>query len=267
MTEPTPPPERPLPEESRARIRGELLAHAHDNRSWAPRWLVPAGAGAAVALVAGLAFWAVSTGGGDAAGTPVTGGGTSSAPDTPSSTVPTSPPTPIQVATRPCPEELTEVLPGAQPAFEFPDNSGGGTTTFFVKGDRFVLCDVREGTTTVQQPMPLTPRADETTYAVSTLNLGGPGHRTVRVGGGVVPAGTTDFDVAYTFPDGQVQHATTATDPSGRTWWLMVHAYDAGGGNELDKAEITVTVTQDGSEQTYRLSWGIYTCAQANHGC
>ena len=40
MTEP-PAPERPLPDEARARIRAELLAHAHENRSSAPRWAVP----------------------------------------------------------------------------------------------------------------------------------------------------------------------------------------------------------------------------------
>ena len=54
MTDPTPPPERPLSDQARARIRADLLAHAHDHHSATPRWLVSAGAAAAVALVAGL---------------------------------------------------------------------------------------------------------------------------------------------------------------------------------------------------------------------
>jgi hypothetical protein len=58
MNDATPPPERPLPDGSRARIRADLLGHAHENRSSAPRWLVPAGAAAAVALVAGVGYWA-----------------------------------------------------------------------------------------------------------------------------------------------------------------------------------------------------------------
>src|SRR3954453_7107389 len=99
MTEPPPPPERPLPEASRARIRADLVQHAHDDRSTAPRWLVPAGAAAAVAVVAGLAYWAINPGAEDA-GLPVTGGGSSSAPGTPaasdSANLPTTTPsTPV----------------------------------------------------------------------------------------------------------------------------------------------------------------------------
>jgi hypothetical protein len=273
MNDPTPPPERPLPDGSRARIRADLLGHAHENRSPAPRWLVPAGAAAAVALVAGVGYWAISPGGNEADQTPVGGGGSASgAPATSSPTadqtvVPTAPTAPIEVATGSCPEELPNVLPGAELALDFPAGHDDGTTSFYVKGDRFVLCDIREGTTTVQQPMRLTPLNDATTYAVSSLFLGGPGHRAIRVGGGIVPAGAPAFDVAYTFPDGHTERATQATDEQGRTWWRMVYAYDDGGGNEMDKAPIEVTVSFSGAQHHYTLAWGLYTCAQANHGC
>ena len=136
MTEPTPPPERPLPDQARARIRAELLAHAHDHRSAAPRWLVPAGAAAAVALVAGLGYWAISPGGSETDGLPVTGGGTSSAAaDTPATPTPTGTAHadrghqprrghrrpargPCQVGTRSCEEEMANVLEGASLALQ-----------------------------------------------------------------------------------------------------------------------------------------------------
>jgi hypothetical protein len=231
MTEPTPPPERPLPDDARARMRSELLAHAHENRSRAragPCLLGPPRP---------WRWWPASATGRWA----------------PDATMPTSPSTPVQVATGTCPEELPDVLPGAELAFDFPGGDDGGTTSFFVKGDQFVLYDIREGTTTVQQPMPLTPQNDPTTYAVSTLDLGrhagprGAGHRTIRVGDGIVPEGAPAFDVAYTFPDGHTETATKATDDQGRTWWLMVYAYDDGGGNELNKPPIEVTVSYSGA--------------------
>jgi hypothetical protein len=276
-TEPTPPPERPLSDQARSRIRAELLRTARENRSSAPRFLVPAGAAAAVVLVAALSAWAISSGSSEPGSTsvPVAGGGSSSAPPasgpasssaTAASSVPTKPSAPVEVATGTCPEELPNVLPGAEPAFDFPAGGDTGTTSFFVKGDRFVLCDIRDGVTTVQQPMPLSPKGDATTYAVSSLFLG-QGNQVVRVGGGVVPDGAADFDVAYTFPDGHVEHATTAADQTGRVWWRMVYTYDDGAGNALDKTPIAVTVSSSDTQQHFTLGWGLYTCAQANHGC
>ena len=103
------------------------------------------------------------------------------------------------------------------------------------------------------------------TYAVSSDLLGG---QTTRSAGGIVPSGSEEvFDVAYTFPDGHTEHATKATDDQGRTWWRMVYVYDDGGGSELDKPEIEVTVSLSGVQKEYPLAWGMDTCAQANHGC
>jgi hypothetical protein len=47
----------------------------------------------------------------------------------------------------------------------------------------------------------------------------------------------------------------------------MAYTYDDGGGNELNKPEITVTVSLSGVQKEYLLAWGEDTCAQANHGC
>jgi hypothetical protein len=300
MTEPTPPPERPLSDEARARIRGELLEHAHDRRSTMPRWVVPAGAAAAVALVAGLSFWAINPGGTEPGGLPVTGDATATAPPPPlmpatpapsdqgaSAPTPAGPPpsdegsstptpadgsvpaTPVgpdsvQVGTRSCEQELRYVLRGATLAVQVDDSS-----SFWVKGDKFSLCHAIDGSTTVTQPLPLEPRDGVATYRVlSKYPPSEDGYQTVRAAGGIVPAGAEDvFDVAYTFPDGHTEHATKTTDDQGRTWWRMVYTYDDGGGNELEKPEITVTLSLSGVQETYPLAWGEDTCAQANHGC
>jgi hypothetical protein len=301
MNDPTPPPERPLPDAARTRIRAELLEHAHRHRSTAPRWLVPAGAAAAVALVAGLGYWAISPGGSGPDSLPVTGGGTSGVVEshgptpqgtsdpstlpsasgtvsgsegttpTPGSSVPASgkPDGGHQVGTGTCPVELENVLKGAQEAVAFPTDAQGGTTSIYVKGEQFSLCDTRAGTTTVTHPLPVVPVDEAQTYRV--LSIYPPtddGYRTVRVAGGRVPDGVTDFDAAYTFPDGHVEHSTTATDSEGHTWWRMVYAYASGGGNETELPGIQVTVSMDGEEhQGIVLGWGVDTCAQANHGC
>ena len=288
MTEPTPPPERPLSDQARARIRGELLEHAHEHPSATPRWLMPAGAAAAVALVAGLSYWAISPGGTETDGLPVTGGGTSNVPSAPaddSSSEPandgTSTPTPaagpetvyasegtmppdsddaVQVGTRSCEVEMENVLKGATLALQVDD-----TSSFWVKGEKFVLCDELDERTTVHRALPLAPRDEVATYAVSTDLLKG---QIIRSAGGIVPPGSEEvFDVAYTFPDGHTEHATKSTDDQGRTWWRMAYTYDDGGGNELDKPEITVTMSLSGVQKEYTLAWGEDTCAQANHGC
>jgi hypothetical protein len=281
MTEPTPPPERPLSEQARARIRADLLAHAHEHRTTTPRWVVPAAAAAAVALVAGVSYWAISPGGSEPDGLPVTGDATSSATPTPSVPSTASPsdegtarPTPpgssgpatpkapgtVQVGTGSCQDEMENVLAGATLALQVDD-----TSSFWVKGEKFVLCDELDGRTTVHRALPLVPRGDVSTYAVSTDFLDG---EVTRSAGGIVPPGAEEvFDAAYTFPDGHTEHATKSTDDQGRTWWRMSYTYDDGGGNELKKPEITVTMSLSGVQKEYTLAWGMDTCAQANHGC
>ena len=188
MTEPTPPPERPLSDRARARIRADLLANAHEHRSVTPRWAVPAGAAAAVALVAGLGYWAINPGGSETEGLPVTGGGTSSAtptPFVPSTSVPSndgtttsmpaapstiaeseatvSPDDGGQVGIGSCEVEMENVLKGATLALQV-----DAVSSFWVKGDRFVQCDELDGRTTVHKALPLTPSDNVATYAVSS---------------------------------------------------------------------------------------------------
>jgi hypothetical protein len=120
----------------------------------------------------------------------------------------------------------------------------------------------------VHHPLPLTPSEGVATYRVSSVYPPWPhSSAVIRVAGGIVPEGATAFDVSYTFPNGGTEHATKVTDDQGRTWWRMLYVYEDGGGNELRKPPITVQVSYSGVQHTYRLRWGLDTCAQANHGC
>lgn len=274
MSDLTPPPDEPMTEQTRARIRADLLASTRgQGPSRASRWVVPGVAAAAVVLVAGMAAWAVQVGGDDGTSGPSAGGSSSAPPSDESTVVATTKPgrvtgsVPPENAVEPatsCGDELAEVLPGAEQAAAFPDG-----TSFLVKGDRFVLCDVRAGTTTVHHPVSTTPGEGVEPFRVSSLYAPekGGGFRTIRVAGGLVPEGMTAFDVRYTFPDGHTEAATTIDDDQGRTWWRMLYAYDDGGGNEMEEQPIRVTVGYSGVQRTYDLQWGIDTCAQANHGC
>ena len=143
--------------------------------------------------------------------------------------------------------ELKYVLKGAELVATFPEENGA--TSVWVKGDRFSICDIREGTTTVHQPLPLVPDLeDRATFAVSSIYPPtDDGYKTVRVAAGIVPEGAPAYDVEYTFPDGHVEKATTTTDLQGRTWWRMKYEYDDGGGNETRKPPIEVSVTLSGS--------------------
>ena len=292
-TEPTPPPERPLPDRARARIRAELLGHAQGVRGTSPRWIIPAGSAAAVALVAGLSYWAVSVAGNDDGSLPVTGGGTSTtqaASTGPSAAVPSAavpsdaassdavpssvPETEVTLPAPPggsvdeagtgsCGAELENVLPGARDTFD-----ASSEVSFWVKGDRFTLCYRADGSTTVTHPLSLSPQDGVDTYRVASIYPPtADGYRTVRFAGGAVPEGVQAFDVSYTFPDGHTEHAQTAADDTGRRWWWMLYSYDDGGGNELKKPEIKVTATTTAGPRTYTLTWAVDTCAQANHGC
>jgi hypothetical protein len=270
MTDPTPPPERPLPQGSRDRMRADLLAHA-ESRPRAPRWGVPLVSATAVALVVGSAYWAVTLAGDEGPG-PVTGDRTAQASVSPSDPAPspvpsdegTSAPIPpepsgtVPAVTSECEEEMRFVLRNAELAFRLDEQS-----SYWVKGDQFVLCDQHGGLTTIHRPLPLVSRDGVATYAVSSVYESP--RQAVRVAGGVVPEGMAGvFDVAYTFDDGHTERATQATDQEGRTWWRMVYAYDTGGGNELQKPPIEVTVSYSGVQKAYTLRWALDTCAQAN---
>jgi hypothetical protein len=275
MTDPvTPPPDQPLPEQSRARMRADLLAAAQQDgrpgRAGGRRWLVPAAAAAAVLVVTGVAGWAIRVGGdegGAPAGTPTPSGApgadwTMGWTDDPEPSEPSGKAT-LNLST--CVDPLGRVLPGAQQVVTFPADDGGGETTMWVAGESYALCDVRAGRTIVHKPVSMVRAHGVAPYQVSSVYpQTEAGFRTIQVAGGLVPEGAMAFDVSYTFPDGHTEHATTTTDDEGRTWWRMVYAYDGG---EPDPAPIRVTVGYSGVEKEYSLKPGVDTCAQANETC
>ncbi|WP_243060202.1 hypothetical protein [Nocardioides sp. SR21] len=263
MSDLNPPPDEPLPDQSRARMRAELLETAQAP-SRSRRWLVPAGVAAAVVLVAALTAWAVQLGPGEESGGPAVAPTSAPTPEPtpepePTATGPEDPDDPGDhwAGHGPCAQELRHPLPGAELAASFDEH-----TSFWVKGDRFALCDQRDRTT-VQGPRSLEPAEQVDTYAVSSVYTAS--GEVTRVAGGVVPDGAMAFDVAYTFPDGQTVRAET-TEGGGHTWWRVVHTYETAG-NEMKQPPIEVTVSYSGVQEHYALDWGPHTCAQVNHGC
>lgn len=273
----TPPPDEPLPDQARARIRAELL-EAAQAPARARRWLIPAGVAAAIVLVAAMTAWAVQAGPDDTTGGPAVaptatpevtptpsvppGESEDPSPSVEMSPDPTGPEDPDDPGDHwaghgPCTQELRYPLPKAELAASFDEH-----TSVWVEGDRFSLCDQRDRTT-VQRPKPLDPPATVDTYAVSSVYTAS--GEVTRVAGGVVPDGATAFSVEYTFPDGTTVPAETV-EGGGHTWWRVVHSY-ASAGNEMKDPPIEVTVSWSGVQETYELRWGLDTCAQANHGC
>jgi hypothetical protein len=266
----TPPPDESLPEQSRARIRADLLAAAQDGRGGSRRWVVPVAAAAAVLVVVGLAGWAVQAGRDDGPG-PAPGPSSTGIPgadwsmgwsDDPEPSEPSGKAT-LSLST--CTDPVGRILAGAEQAVIFPAGDGGGETSMWVAGESFALCDVRAGTTIVHKPISMSPGDGVGPYQLSSIYpRTRDTFRIVQVAGGLVPEGAVAYDVSYTFPDGHTERATTTTDDEGRTWWRMVYAYDGG---EPDPTPIRVTVGYSGIEKEYSLKPGVDTCAQANETC
>jgi hypothetical protein len=239
---------------------------------------VPAAAAAALlAVVAATGLVLTRTGGPDqvepapAASTPPS----ASAPVTPSelpspSATASSPAVEHKVA--PCDGEVPQVLRHASSdlALRGPE----GSTTFYVAGNRYVLCDDSGGNPTVHAPHTIDPAPPVAlaSFEVSDTIIDADHGRyvTAFVSGGLLPAGVAS--VAYTFPDGHVQEAEVRDDDGGRTWWRMVYVARRGvitepGTNQLDLDPITVHVTGPGGTHDFTLRWALDTCAQVNHGC
>lgn len=270
----TPPPDESMPEQSRARIRADLLGVAQSERRGARRWLVPAAAAAAVLVVVGLAGWVVQAGDDGAA---PAGAPTATAPGDPEWTMgwtddpapdpqPGEPTGKATLSPSTCADPVGRVLAGARQAVTFPADDGGGETSIWVAEDAYALCDVRAGITIVHKPVAMSGAPGVEPFQVSSIYPRTPdGFRTIQVAGGLVPEGAAAFDVSYTFPDGHTEVATTTVDDQGRAWWRMVHAYDDGG--ESDQSPIRVVVSYSGVQHEYALRPGVDTCAQVNETC
>ena len=284
MTDLTPPPERRLDDDTKARLRAELIAATGQPgpTSRARGWLVPAVAAAAVAGLLAGGTWLLS-GGGDNLGQP-TGGGDATTADKPTVTAEptgqgaseeTSPPMPTSTtgaAAAINPEEVcgsAVTLEGATLATFHPYDLT--TVTIWTAGDRWQLCDtfaaidggeptlfdVRSGNADQPERLRLSQNAVEVDGKL----------RTEYVAGGLVPDGVTR--ITYTFPDGTSVDATFEGDA-----WTMVYLPETGplsgesnvNYTTLDPVAVHVYSGDDNADE-YQLQWAVDTCAQINHGC
>ena len=261
MSDLTPPPDQPMPEPARARLREQLLAAAQEKPvAGTHRWLVPAVAAATVLGVVGVGSWLV-TGGADRAGGPdETGpatGATSSDAETVSPVpvepdaeeVPTvrasnSPRKAIVVPdgvdeaegkgrARTCEQETRSGgLGGAQQVAEI--QHGQATTSFWVNDTQWEVCDDLSAIEEAGRPAALLEARDAgAPYAANAETLGFSSFTVTDAAfnprymhffaGGRLFAGVDK--IAYTFPDGGQATADVTTDASGEKWWAM--SYEA----------------------------------------
>jgi len=284
MTDLTPPPERRLDDETKARLRAELIAAtgAPGQTSRTRGWLIPAVAAAAVAGLLAGGTWLLS-GGGDNIGQPA-GGGVATTPVQPAATeetagqgasAETNPPMPTSTtgpaAINPegaCDREIT--LRGADLTILHPYDLT--TVTIWTAGDRWQVCDtfaaIDGGVPTVFAEHSGTGDSGADVFALSqnTVDLDGT-LRSEYVAAGLIPNGVTR--ITYSFPDGTDVDATFEGDA-----WTMVYLPKTGplsGGSNvnyttLDPVAVQVYFGDDNADE-YHLEWGVDTCAQINHGC
>jgi hypothetical protein len=293
MTDLTPPPEQPMDDETRARIRARLAETVSAAHSTTHRWIVPIVAAAAVLVIAFggayVAFWP-----GNEEASPAPGTQESTPPGVETSAVPSdSPSEPPSVAPTLKSSEATSQPPGGPGYFEFQETTcrdevahqvrgadqavswplPDGEVGIWVAGDRAALCENSGGIATVHQPRPF-PAAypmNNETLGFSTSNYPhGDGWQTAFVAGGALPEGVTGIE--YTWPDDHVETAKISTDDAGRTWWSMAYLPTDGPMTNPNRSllsfdPVKVKVFLSGVVDDYTLQWGRDECAQVNHGC
>jgi hypothetical protein len=296
VTDLTPPPEQPMDDETRARIRARLAETASAEPSTVHRWAVPIVAAAAVLAIAFggayFAFWPGDEGASLAPGTqestpPVVepsavpsespGEPPSEAPTLKSSESSTGIPLPgdpgFEIPETTCRSEVARPLRGADQVISWP--LPDGEVGIWVAGDRAALCEDSGGTATVHRPRPFPASypMDNETLGFSTSSYTAPvpsGWLTAFVAGGALPEGVTGIE--YTWPDGHVETARIGTDDAGRKWWAMGYVPTEGPMTKPNRNlrsfdPVTVKVYLSGVVDEYTLQWGRDECAQVNHGC
>lgn len=288
MTDLTPPPGRRLDDDTKARLRAELIAATGDpgQASRTRGWLVPAVAAAAVAGLLAGGTWLLS-GGGDNLGQP-TGGGNDPTATTADEPTATEEPTSPGVAEETNPPPLPTITTGAAAAINPEEVCGSAVTlegatltafhpydlttvTIWTAGDRWQLCDT----------FAATDGGEPTLFAIQSGNADQPERlrlsqntvevdgklRSEYVAGGLIPDGVTR--ITYTFPDGTTVDATFEGDA-----WTMAYLPRTGplsgesnvNFTTLDPVTVHVWAGDDNADE-YQLEWGVDTCAQINHGC
>ena len=297
MTDPTPPPEQPMDDATRARIRARIGEAATTEPTDLRRWALP--------VVAAVAVLAIAMGGAYAAFWPGDGGPVSPAPaiqettapadvpspgptgppsdapsDMPSALLSTAPPSSVSAedAHDWGPEDIPrttcqrEVRPrGAEQVVSWPTSAG--EAGIWVAGDQWALCEQSGRIATAHAARPLgEEQLDKEAFDFSTSTYDWDDQRalTAYVAGG--PLVVPHERIRYTFPDGHTEAAQIATDDEGRQWWVMAYLPTDGmmtapNANRTKWDPVEVEDALSGVVNTYRLDWFRNGCAQVNHGC
>lgn len=278
MPDPIPPPEQPMDQATRARIRARLDAGTGGDQAPRPhRWLAPVGAAAAVLLIAATAGYAVFRQ--DPTGTPAPAGASSAVPTVapPETGLPL--PTGASLLTDgprstdgSCAETVPRRLQGAQQVASL--RLSDGEAGVWVAGDRSVVCEDSGGIVTLHRTRSVAPPEtldrDALGFSSSTYSYPPNPLLTAYVAGGSLPDGV--IDIGYAFPGGRVEEAVISRDDAGRRWWLMGLVPSDGpladpGTNVLRLDPVRVVVQDPGGRREVALRWGHDDCAQVNHGC
>ncbi|KQZ76033.1 hypothetical protein [Nocardioides sp. Root151] len=281
------PPERPLDEQSKARMRAELTEAIGRSDADRPRhaWLVPTVAAAAMVGIAALGAGLFLNGdddGRDRSGEIApAGSGTASdpdptvkAPDPPVSTMPGEGSTTEKIPENemrmeppvPCADEVGNLLSAARLAGSTTYDEG--TAQLWTDGATWVICDDWAATSDGGVPTLIGNRSTNDVWSKQTYALSQNYSMDDHLVGQYVAGGPTLPDVAsisYTFPDGHTQDAVI-----GKDMWLMTYVATSGPlvDQTAETEPVRVRVTfDDGTTASYDLQWGQDTCAQINHGC
>jgi len=292
MTDPTPPPEQPMDDATRARIRARIAEEATTESTSVRRWALP--------VVAAVAVLAIAMGGAYAAFWPGDGGPVSPAPAIQETTAPADSPSPAPTEPPSDAPTLEESAPpSSEPPPGGPDEDWGaediprttcarevrprgaeqvvswptsvGEVGIWVAGDSWALCEQSGRIATVHAARPLGEEQldkDAFNFSTSTYDWNAQQFFTAYVAGG--PLVVPHERITYTFPDGHTEQARIATDAAGRQWWSVAYLPTEGimtSGNSSKWDPVKVEDALSGVVNTYRLDWFRNGCAQVNHGC
>lgn len=274
------PGERRLPDQTRARVRAELLHHAEGRDAAAPataatsrrRW-VPALAAAAAVVVVGAGGTLLVQAVDDDGDTGTPAGPASSVPTAPESgaTEP-SPPTPTTAGPAPgeAADECSQLLQ-ARKAIDADAIAIEQTTVRLYQTETlWFVCDewaaLDGGEPTMFAPQPIGSELQRDHLRISMNFSMTDAAIAEYVAGGALPDDAVTA-IRYEFPDGHVQEAVVRDG-----MWAMAYFPTegplGGGGRMPPQAQAAVTVDyRDGTTQEFVLDYPMDFCAQVNHGC
>lgn len=278
------PSERRLSDQTRARVRAELLHAAEARRRPGRRGWVPV----AVAAAAGVAVVGLGTAllvdgldsEGDGEGRPVPAGQVTEPPAAPT---PSAPPTPDPDPEESAPDAVTsseavdvragscDALPQtrrAEPAGAI--EIGPTTVRLYENGLNWFVCDewaALDGGDATLFPDHRLGSALVRDHLVISMNFSmDRSEPSQYVAGGALPDDLVQA-ISYEFPDGHVEQAVVEDG----MWAMAYFATEKPMGDDgrvPTNAETTVTVDYaDGSQQEFVLEYPTDFCAQVNHGC